>query len=370
MGVLSLFLDKAEQGRDWPLFIKSGFKGTLPSELDTHSLFLLANAVTASDPNTALKLYSYSADKGCIPALLKLGAWYELGLEDVPDIIPVKRNAQISLYYHTRAALAGSIEAAYFLMAAHCQGSHGLEKSYAKALEWAAARLFGIETLEETMPSVYTLAHWQAGLMWMEGSFGLDDPQPAKAADHWTRSGLKGHGPSLWNLGVFALNGFGIDQDIEQGIKNIKKGMELDETLRMPPQLEGLSEEELDVMALIAKEAISEAVAERANQEQSEPIVVNVVSLVKAAKKAVQDSRDGILPNVVTEGAVADEAHKPSRKTTAEPKEKRKKKQKASLGVSETSSPAWYKNPTVAMVLLPLAVIGIAVIARRAISSA
>jgi hypothetical protein len=124
-------------------------------------------------------------------------------------------------------------------------------------------------------------------------------------------------------------------------------------------------------MALIAKHAVSEALQDKTQQE---PVLINVPSLVEAAKKAIQDSRDGILlPTLVKETDEADtdsQATAVNDTTTRVPQEKRKKKKKTAVQKQEqieTPSSAWYANP--AMVLIPLAVIGLVVIARRAMSS-
>ena len=255
----------------WPLLIKSGLVSSLPSDLDPHSLYLLANGVTAQDPTTALKLYSYAGDHDNIPALLKLAAWYEIGKEEAPQMIPVARNPQVSLYYHVKAAELGSNEACYIVMSACIHGTNGSEKSYVQALNWAEKALADPK-LKNHSPKLFIAIHWQAGLVFMEGEHGLGTPQPQKAVEHWEQSGSLDHPHSLWNLGIFHLNGFGVIQDVEKGISLIKKGMALDSSLKMAPQLKDLSEEELEMAIEISK------------QSPANTSLIDVESLVKMAK--------------------------------------------------------------------------------------
>lgn len=77
---LSVFIDK-EEPVTWPILIKSGLKSAHPSELDPHSLYILASSVLAHDSSTAFKLFKYAADHGDLAALLKIGAWYHFGKE-------------------------------------------------------------------------------------------------------------------------------------------------------------------------------------------------------------------------------------------------------------------------------------------------
>jgi TPR repeat protein len=50
---------------------------------------------------------------------------------------------------------------------------------------------------------------FQLGLIAMESSGGSGAPDPIEAARYWTLAADLGHTPSLWNLGIFHMNGFG-----------------------------------------------------------------------------------------------------------------------------------------------------------------
>ena len=75
-----------------------------------------------------------------------------------------------------------------------------------------------------------------------------------------------------------------------------------------------------------------------------------------------------MIPTLVKEDAQVSEAAENTTQKVSQ--EKRKKKKKTSVAqVSEIPpSVSWYANPTTAMILVPLAVIGLVVFARRAMS--
>jgi hypothetical protein len=239
-------------------------------------LYLLGNAVATQDSLTALKLYSYAADREHLPSLLKLGAWYELGKQEIESktsaLIPVEQNQQVSLFYHTKAAELGSAEACYLLMSVFVHGSHGQQKSYKQALFWANKGLENEKQLELVDTSLLIELRWQSGLLCMEGGFDLGDPQPSASLSHWSVSGKLGHSQSIWNSGLFYLNGFGTSQNIEKGVEMIRQAMASDERLSLPPQLQNMSSKELDMLVALSKKT-PETVK-----------VVDIDSLVKTAK--------------------------------------------------------------------------------------
>ena len=248
---LVIYIEK-QSPSEWPILIKSGLTSALPHDLDPHSLYLMAEGITSENPMTALKLYSYAGDHKCIPALLKLAAWYELGKEEAPGVIPVARNPTVSLIYHVKAAELGSSEAAFVVMSSFVYGSNGNMKSYSKAMEWAQICLSD-SFLKEFSPKLFITVHWHAGLLYMEGGFDLGDPKPEKSILHWEQSAALGHAHSLWNMGVFYLNGFGTQQDVEQGIGMICKAMDLESSLNFPPPLEGLNPQQIQQVIDLSK---------------------------------------------------------------------------------------------------------------------
>lgn len=82
----------------------------------------------------------------------------------------------------------------------------------------------------------------------MEGGHGLGDPAPEKSLEYWKVSSDAGHAHSLWNSGIFYLNGFGVDQDIIKGIEMIQKGMKLNPDLKLPPQLSDMNQNQIDTL--------------------------------------------------------------------------------------------------------------------------
>lgn len=110
-------------------------------------------------------------------------------------------------------------------------------------------------------------ASFQLGLLHMEGGKGLGDPNPAEAARFWKNSAALGHADSIFNLGIFFLNGFGMDQDIVGGgwarfmvqyftllfltllgIRMIQLARNANPSLAMPPPLDVLTEFEVQVL--------------------------------------------------------------------------------------------------------------------------
>ena len=86
----------------------------------------------------------------------------------------------------------------------------------------------------------------------MEGGYGLGDPVPQKSLEYWKVSSDAKHAHSLWNSGIFYLNGFGTRQVIINGIEMIQKGMKLNPDLKLPPQLSNMSQNQLDILIQLA----------------------------------------------------------------------------------------------------------------------
>jgi hypothetical protein len=83
----------------------------------------------------------------------------------VPDVIPVEKDVQEALKYHTIAARLGSAEACYFLMSSNIHGTNGLNKSFLDAVEWGNLGL-AQPLLKEEQPDIYTQLNWELGLLY------------------------------------------------------------------------------------------------------------------------------------------------------------------------------------------------------------
>ncbi|KAJ3116622.1 hypothetical protein HDU96_009177 [Phlyctochytrium bullatum] len=274
--LLNVSLAKSAKNTPWSLPVRAGIASD--TDADPHSLFLIASARhDVSDP-TALKRMTAAGEAGSVAAMLKLAAWYELGREEM-DVIPVRRDPIVSLAWHRKAAEAGNPEACYIVMTAYASGSHGCPKSYSEAVKWARASFAaagGEELFRAEQENLFVTVAFQAGLMLMEGGSGLGDPNPAEAAKLWKQASEAGHGQSSWNLGIFLLNGFGVEVDIVRGVRLIQKGMKAVKSLSLPPQLAGLSDADLEkLVALVEKE----------KKEGVKPDIDRMVKAVKAAKK-------------------------------------------------------------------------------------
>ncbi|KAJ3215967.1 hypothetical protein HDU67_010123 [Dinochytrium kinnereticum] len=270
--LLTLHIQKSTKGHVWGLPVLGGIAND--SDADPHSLFLIASARHDSSDSSSLRRMIAAGEAGSVAAMLKLAAWYELGKEEM-DVIPVSRNPAVSLDWHRRAALAGNPEACYIVMTAFASGSHGCKKSYSEALEWARASMIaggGDDLFRKEQEALFVTVAFQAGLMLMEGGHGLGDPSPAAAAELWKLAAEVGHGQSCWNLGIFHLNGFGVEVDVKRGVELIRIGMKAVQSLKLPPQLEGLSDKDIDTVAALAE------------AEKKEGRKVDVEKIIKSVK--------------------------------------------------------------------------------------
>lgn len=88
----------------------------------------------------------------------------------------------------------------------------------------------------------------------MEGGNGLGDPDPSKSLEFWKSSSDTGHGHSLWNAGIFYLNGFGTMQNIVKGIEMIQKGMVISSDLKLPPQLQEMNPNQISILIQLVED--------------------------------------------------------------------------------------------------------------------
>ncbi|KAI8801862.1 hypothetical protein BJ742DRAFT_778887 [Cladochytrium replicatum] len=252
--LLTIHLEKSEPNLSWPTLIKTGINDEV--DVDPQSLYSIGSN-HHSDlgmPRKALELITLAAERGSIAAQLKLAAWYEIGRGEAASI-PVDRDPSQALKWHKRAGEMGNAEASYIVGTCYLHGTHGLSVSYMDALTWFRRCLESDERLAETQPAIFVPAAFQAGLILMEGGHGLGDPQPRAAADLWARSASVGHAQSAWNLGIFYLNGWGLDRDIAEGVRWIRTAMAADSALTVPPQLDGLSSwHGLDALVAVSEE--------------------------------------------------------------------------------------------------------------------
>ncbi|ORY53011.1 hypothetical protein BCR33DRAFT_184268 [Rhizoclosmatium globosum] len=164
--------------------------------------------------------------------------------------IPVSKSEKDALLWHKRAGNAGNPEACYILMTTYASGSHNTPKSFLEALQWSRAAIqagFGEAddggAMAVEQPRLYQTLLFQTGLLLMEGGSGIGEPKPEGAISAWTTAAKEGHGQSTWNLGIFYLNGFGLEEpNVTKGIELIRTGMKIVKELGLPPQLAGLNE--------------------------------------------------------------------------------------------------------------------------------
>ncbi|KAJ3396735.1 hypothetical protein HDU92_002101 [Lobulomyces angularis] len=304
--LMTIHLEKSPEsiGQVWPLLIKKGKSEEMGC--DIQSLYEIgSNAHLSGDVNKAVKYLQVSAEKGCISAQLKLAAWYEIGNgEEYKQYnFPLKKDQAASHQWHkevydkyeliysffdVKAALLGNAEACYVVATTYLHGTHGVSQDYVEAVKFFK-KVYETVNIHKTLPNIYISASFQLGLMFMEGGHGLGDPNPKESLIYWKLSGMAGHPDSIFNIGVFYLNAFGVDQDIPGAIEMIKLARQANPSLNLPPPLLGLSEVELNKYVELSK-----TIKRGENQEIQDYLKSLVVEVKKLNVKEIENSNDEI----------------------------------------------------------------------------
>ncbi|KAJ3165158.1 hypothetical protein HK101_000296, partial [Irineochytrium annulatum] len=93
------------------------------------------------------------------------------------------------------------------------------------------------------------------------------------------------HGPSAWNLGIFWINGFGEDANVTKGLALIKKGIRASPNLTLPPQLAGLEDDGMEMVAKRSEEHVK-AKGKKITTLELEKIVEEVKHGAKSSASA------------------------------------------------------------------------------------
>ncbi|KAJ1535557.1 hypothetical protein HK096_002341 [Nowakowskiella sp. JEL0078] len=382
--LITIHLEKAHTQILWPHLIHIAINEDLDHGIDPQSLYILglSHHSDLGMPRKSLELITKAAQRGCIPAQLKLAAWFELGRGEVASI-PVDRDMEQALLWHKRAADLENAEACYIVGTCYVQGTHGVAKSYVDALAWfrkciesktfqnlAKSVDLGVGSLTkeqmEQQESIFLSAAFQAGLLLMEGGHGLGDPQPKASADVWTKSAGLGHAQSAWNLGIFYLNGFGVERNIKEAIRLIRAATVKGGVMQLPPQLEGLSERAMDILVQIAEEIkirgeplpSTETLVERARNRDA-------LLEIKSANGKVHDNDTDSLADSIESGdtetslrfKISSNSEKYERGTVNNSTSKRKVRRKKLK--SKTKKSAWEVTPVTSVATI--AIIGVGV---------
>ncbi|TPX31840.1 hypothetical protein SmJEL517_g04935 [Synchytrium microbalum] len=284
--VLTVNMEKLVETR-WPTLIVEPINGNI----DPHSLYLLAEGDLASARIStnqaeslqfnidALAKLTKAAEQDNIPAILRLAAWYQFGAE-ASNAIPVKKDLEKGFELHLKAAELGNCEACYIVGCSFANISgDSIKVSYPDAIVWWTNCLNYDDHLADHSRALYVSAAWQAGLLLLKGGDKLGDPAPEKALTYWKISGSQGHPPSMYNIGLLLMNGWGTaTTDVAAGVKLIASAVSIDpsKVLTLPPQLEGLTPVELEKLIEMAR-------------ENKEELVHVLVDKVKAEQKAAED---------------------------------------------------------------------------------
>ncbi|KXS16728.1 hypothetical protein M427DRAFT_55353 [Gonapodya prolifera JEL478] len=250
----------------WPVLIRSGLQAHLqpvatPDELlddptlDSHSLFLLANYYEEdhlADVKDTVRMLEEAAKRGSTYAKLRLAAAYHLGAGDA-----IKPDPALSHSYYLSAAEDGSAVACYAIAGSYQNPSNpdveGAEPNFKEALRWMDRAVFGVEDLRETRPELFKDACFNAGLMCLQGGFGIGEGNPQMAMEYWKHSVALGHPQSCYNTAVLLLNGpgllangAGVQRNVEQAVRLFRAANMLDHTLSLPEELSQLGDKGIE----------------------------------------------------------------------------------------------------------------------------
>ncbi|KAJ3334528.1 hypothetical protein HDU93_007812, partial [Gonapodya sp. JEL0774] len=242
--------------------------------IDPHSLFLLASFYEEDRlfplPDT-LRILAAAASRGSTYSKLRLAAVYHLGAGDA-----VPPDPRRSHEYYLDAARDGSGVACYAVAGAYqnpaADGAVVTEDGqpdFKEAVRWLDRAIFGVEDLKATRPDMYKDACFSAGIMWLQGGYGLGEGNAKMAIEYFKHSVAMGHPPSCYNTAVILLNGpgllangSGVSRNIHQAVRLFKAARSLDPTYTMPDELEQLGEKGLMRLEDLDKEYPDVPVAE------------------------------------------------------------------------------------------------------------
>ena len=109
----------------------------------------------------------------------------------------------------------------------------------------------------------------------------LGNPDAILAIKYWTVSSQLGHPDSIYNLGIFYLNGFGIDPDIRTGVKMIRLAIKTNTALELPPSLAGMDESQLDKLIELSLNSLKNAT------DSHQFFLIKLIKKAKAIEKEI-----------------------------------------------------------------------------------
>ena len=158
------------------------------------------------DAKKAARLFKYSADRGNIPALIKLGECHEFG-------IGLSQNVDEAIKLYRLAASQGSAEA-LGLLGSFFRTGNGVEKDTDEAL-----RLYRAAS-DQNDPA----AQNAIGICTEEG---IGVPQDNnKAANWYRRAAERGNADAQYNLGRCYSRGIGVPQDHQKAVQWYRRAVE------------------------------------------------------------------------------------------------------------------------------------------------
>ncbi|KAJ3039379.1 hypothetical protein HDV00_012255 [Rhizophlyctis rosea] len=293
----------------WPLLIRKGLDETLPDEetkrggltpwvdVDPQSLFhfheerRLPDRPTPPTEAESLSLLEWAADRGNVPALIKLAMHYDADPSEPSPLIPT-RNSSRALELCKTAATLGSHNGALFVADAHLNATHGIPApSKSSASHWLE---YGLKIMDSWNgkaldPEIYMLYHYKLGTIYGEGEEGWQDPDPVRAIKHFEIAALLDHAHAMYHWAYFLLSGFGCEQDVGLGVQRLRLAnvMMMKRTgspgvYFMLPECEGMGlGVELDVLV-----GMAEVIRKEYDVQKGQAVMLGV--LVEATRKCLE----------------------------------------------------------------------------------
>ncbi|KAI8078858.1 uncharacterized protein BX664DRAFT_342899 [Halteromyces radiatus] len=276
--ILTIHLEKENEGLDWAIPVSSGWKSEM--DLDVTSAYHLAHwhETRMGNLKKALDYYLNAAERGHTKSMVKAAALYESDQETVPNATTYpEKDAKKSFEWYKRAAdlpseVIGSHSgpdplACYVVGTLYGSGSTdaGIEKNYEQALYYynrcmliTAPHIdldFGLLDQQHIPKSIlrnhtpytrderyFSSSAFQTGLIYLYGSqpegetvrsttvVEVDAPL---ALRYWKEAAVLGHAQACYNIGIVYANGMGVDQDLLLAGKWFGRALKLDTTQRL-----------------------------------------------------------------------------------------------------------------------------------------
>lgn len=174
-----------------------------PEELFMRGMACERGEGVVMDQAEALEWYHMAAERGHVPAQLRLGHMYT-------DGIGTEKNYPEAVKWWEKAAHRGNAEAQYN-MGAMCYLGEGVKKDYKASAKW----------YRKSADQGYAKAQYNLARMYHDGLGVKQDFD--KAVKWWKKAAEQGHPRAQYNLGAMYHNGTGLEKNTAMAKEWFKK---------------------------------------------------------------------------------------------------------------------------------------------------